>query len=108
MDTNKNTFNKRAFTAMMSGLTALSLPLTGLILHGYSEGASGGDKQSWIMIHVVFGVLFVVFAAGHALINRRPLLNYIKLGAARSRLSREAFLAVTIIAVLLLVMITRA
>jgi hypothetical protein len=81
MNTNKKTFNTRAFTAVMSGLTALPLPFTGLILHGYSEGASSGDSHSWFMLHVVFGVLFVAFAVWHAVLNRRPLLNYIKSGA---------------------------
>jgi len=62
----------------MSGLTALTLPITGLIVHGYSEGAISGDKHSWLMAHVVLGFLFVVFAAWHAWLNRRALLNYIK------------------------------
>jgi uncharacterized membrane protein len=82
MDTGKNSFNKRAFTAIMSGLTALTLPVTGLILHGYSEGAVSGDKHAWLMAHVVLGFLFVVFAAWHAWLNRRCLLNYIKPGKA--------------------------
>jgi hypothetical protein len=80
MNTNKRPFNKRGFTAMMSGLTALTLPITGLILHGYSEGAISGDKHFWLMAHVVLGFLFVVFAAWHAILNRRALLNYIKSG----------------------------
>jgi uncharacterized membrane protein len=82
MDTGKNSFNKRAFTAILSGLTALTLPVTGLILHGYSEGAVSGDKHAWLMAHVVLGFLFVVFAAWHAWLNRRCLLNYIKPGKA--------------------------
>jgi hypothetical protein len=81
MKTSNKTFNTRAFTAIMSGLTALTLPFTGLILHGYSEGAISGDKHAWFMAHIVLGVLFVVFAAWHAVLNRRPLLNYIKSGA---------------------------
>jgi len=81
MDTGKKSFNKRAFTAVMSGLTALTLPFTGLILHGYSEGLISGDKHAWFTLHVGLGVLFVVFAAWHAIINRRPLLNYIKSSA---------------------------
>lgn len=80
MDTNKKSFNKRALTAIMSGLTALTLPFTGLVLHGFSEGAVSGDKHAWFMLHVGLGVLFVVFAAWHAVLNRRPLLNYIKPG----------------------------
>jgi hypothetical protein len=80
MDTSKRSFNKRAFTAIMSGLTALTLPFTGLVLHGFSEGAVSGDRHSWFMLHVVFGVLFVACAAWHAWLNRRPLLNYIKAG----------------------------
>ena len=78
MEPVKRSFNKRAFTAIMAGLTALTLPFTGLVLHGYSEGAISGDKHSWFMAHVGLGFLFVVFAAWHAIINRRALLNYIK------------------------------
>ena len=81
MDSSKKPFNQRAFTAVMSGLTALTLPFTGLVLHGYSEGAVSGDKHSWFMLHVGLGVLFVVFAAWHAWLNRRCLLNYIKPGS---------------------------
>ncbi len=80
MKADKKSFNKRAFTAIMSGLTALTLPFTGLVLHGYSEGAISGDKHVWFTAHVVLGVLFVVFAAWHAVLNRRALLNYIKPG----------------------------
>jgi len=82
MEPIKRSFNKRAFTAIMAGLTALTLPFTGLILHGYSEGAISGDRHFWLMAHVVLGFLFVVFAAWHAIINRRALLNYIKPGVA--------------------------
>ncbi len=82
MEPIKRSFNKRAFTAIMAGLTALTLPFTGLILHGYSEGAISGDRHFWLMAHVVLGFLFVVFAAWHAIINRRALLNYIKSGVA--------------------------
>lgn len=78
MNSDKKNFHKRAFSAIMSGLTALTLPITGLIVHGYSEGAISGDKHSWLMAHVVLGFLFVVFAAWHAWLNRRCLLNYIK------------------------------
>lgn len=78
MDSQKKSLNKRAFTAVMSGLTALTLPFTGLILHGYSESAISGDRHAWLTLHVGLGVLFVIFAAWHAWLNRRCLLNYIK------------------------------
>ena len=85
MNAKKRQFNKRAFSAIMSGLTALTLPFTGLILHGYSEGRISGDGHSWFMLHVGLGFLFVVFAAWHAIINRRALLNYIKTSVTGSQ-----------------------
>jgi len=88
MDSKKRQFNQRAFTAIMSGLTALTLPFTGLILHGYSEGRISGDSHAWFTLHVGLGVLFVVFAAWHAFINRRALLNYIKTSVTGSRLGK--------------------
>jgi len=85
MQANKRSFNKRAFSAIMSGLTALTLPFTGLILHGYSEGRISGDNHAWFTLHVGLGFLFVVFAAWHALLNRRALLNYIKASVTGSQ-----------------------
>ncbi len=84
MNSKPSSFNKRAFTAIMSGLTALTLPITGLILHGYSEGLISGDQHAWLMAHVVLGLLFVVFAAWHAILNRRALRNYVKSGFFRA------------------------
>lgn len=78
MDANKKAFNRRAFTALMAGLTALSLPFTGLILHGFSEGRFNGDSHPWLMLHAGLGLLFVVFAGWHAWLNRRALARYIK------------------------------
>lgn len=85
MESNKRSFNKRAFTAITSGLTALTLPFTGLVLHGYSEGAISGDGHAWFTLHVGLGVLFVIFATWHAVLNRRALLNYIKSSVAGSQ-----------------------
>lgn len=78
MDAKQKSFNQRAFTALMAGLTALTLPFTGLILHGFSEGRFKGDPHLWFTLHVGLGLLFVVFAAWHAWLNRRALASYIK------------------------------
>lgn len=103
----KNRFNYRAFTAMMAGLSGLILPVSGLVLHARSEGAAGSGRHEWLMIHVIFGVLFVAFAGWHIVLNRRPLLNYFKAAASRSILSREAFLALAVVLTLLLLLLTQ-
>ena len=43
-----------------------------------------GDRHSWLMMHIIFGILFVVFARWYIILNRRPMLNYIKASTARS------------------------
>lgn len=89
----------------MSGLTGLFLPFSGLILHAHSDGAIAGDKHSWLMMHLIFWLLFVISAAWHIILNRRPLLSYIRSDAARSfPLSREARWAAVIMLALLLMM----
>jgi len=84
-------FNRRAFTAILAGITGFILPISGLILHGYSEGRFIAGRHAWFEIHVFAGIIFVVFAGWHAILNRRPLWNYLKSSASRSWLpSREA------------------
>jgi hypothetical protein len=105
MDGDKRTFNHRAFVAMMTALMGICLPVSGLILHAYSHNRIVAGRHAWVMMHIVAGTLFLVFAVWHIILNRRPLLRYITSSAAGSLpLSREAGLAI-LIAVALIVLI---
>jgi len=105
MDTKKRPFNHRAFVAIMTGLTGLSLPISGWVLHAYSDHRIVAGRHAWFTMHVFWGILFLILAVWHIVLNRRPLLNYFKSGAADSlSLSREACWSVTITAALLIIM----
>jgi hypothetical protein len=108
-DIKKKPFNCRAFAAMMAWLTGLGLPVSGLILHAHSDGRIVTGRHTWSTMHVILGVLFVVFVTWHIILNRRCLIAYIRSNNAGSLLlSRETRWAVAIAAVLYIVMMTQS
>jgi len=101
-ETDKKPFNKRAFTAIMAGLLGLSLPVSGLVLHTYHNSLTG-QRHAWFSAHVVAGILFVIFAGWHVILNRKALFRYFKsAGAGPVKISREARWAILIIALILI------
>lgn len=109
MDSRKKSFNTRAFVAMMAGLTGFGLPISGLALHAHSEHRLAFDGHEWTALHVFLGILFTVFVTWHIVLNRRPILNHIKAGAAGwMPLSREARWAAIITAAIVVTMISHS
>lgn len=109
MDVKNKSFNRRAFATLMAGLMALALPVSGLVLHAHSDGPVTTGLHAWHTAHVLLGLLFTAFAAWHAVLNRRPLLNHLKAGAANwLPLSREARWAAIIALVLLVGLVIHA
>ena len=93
----KKPFNLRSFVAIMAGLTGLTLPLSGLVLHAYSHHPRHGGTHEWFSVHVFLGILFTGFAVWHVVLNRRPLLRYLRSGAeSQTPFSREMRLAAII------------
>ncbi len=100
-------FNLRAFISMMVALMGISLPVSGLILHAYSHGRIASGRHEWLMVHILFGVLFVAFAVWHVVLNRRPLLRYLRSEAGRLLpMSREASLAILIATALIVLIVS--
>jgi Pyruvate/2-oxoacid:ferredoxin oxidoreductase delta subunit len=58
-------------------LSGLALPVTGLGDHLARDTSGPLPDSSWIVAHVAVGVLFVLFAAWHAVLNRSVLVRYL-------------------------------
>lgn len=100
--TNRSKLDKRAFSAVMAGLSALCLPFSGLALHLLDGALPSQERHAWMAVHTVLGIVFVVFAAWHVIINRRGLVNSLRKAAAGGyRVRREIWLALLIIAALI-------
>lgn len=101
MEKTRRKFNARAFTALMIALSGLGLPVTGIFNHVYGFDPLTVGRHAWMSAHNLLGVLFVVFAVWHVVLNRRPLWNHLRSTAARlPAVSREALLAGAIVALL--------
>lgn len=101
--TNRSKLDKRAFSALMAGLSALCLPFSGLALHLLDGTPPTQERHAWMAVHTVFGIVFIVFTAWHVIINRRGLANSLRKAAAGGyRVRREVWLALSILAVLVL------
>ena len=104
MESKKERFNHRAFVAVMMGLAAIMLPVSGLLLHAYSEGEITSGGHSWFMLHILSGVLFVIFFIWHIVLNRRALAKHIKSHISGIvPLSREAGLALIIVLLIVII-----
>lgn len=110
MDTGSKTkkFNTRAFVALMIGLCGIGLPLTGLANHAYAFSWKAAH-HAWMSVHNVLGILFLVFAAWHALLNRRAFGKYVRGTVSQLRgMSRELVLAGGLVSFTMLIAIGHA
>lgn len=100
-------FNKRAFAAMMALFSGVSLPLSGLLNHLHQFEGLTTARHAWMAAHNSMAILFAIFAGWHIALNRRMLWNHAR-GAMTRQPSREAVLAGTLVALILLVAVGHA
>ena len=87
----KGHWSQRRFVAVAAGLSGVALPLTGLADH---LAGQAGDAVGWSIVHTSLGVVFVVFASWHCVLNRRALLKYVRPpGGSSTPLAPEALVA---------------
>jgi hypothetical protein len=105
METTRVKFNIRSFVALMAGMSALGLPVTGIACHYYGFEPMTVARHAWMSAHNILGFIFAVSALWHAALNRRAIGGYIRNVAAKTpRISREAALAaVTVVCLTLLI-----
>lgn len=105
----KQPFSKRAFVALAAAFAGLGLPVTGVANHVQQMDPMTVQRHAWMSAHNILGVLFVVFAIWHVILNRRALLKYTGGLAERlPRVSREAIWAAALVAVVLVMVVGHA
>jgi len=78
----QSAWNQRAFVALGAVLSGLALPATGLLDHS-AGGSSSESAVGWSIAHISVSCLFIGFCTWHIVLNRRPLLKYLRAGSAR-------------------------
>jgi hypothetical protein len=102
-------FDKRAFISIVMAFAGLGLPITGYANHLHQFDSMTVQRHIWMAAHNSLGIIFMVFAIWHAILNRRPLLKHVKGIAIKGiRLRRELIYAVAMISILLLIFVGHA
>ena len=97
-NTKRKLFNLRGFVILTASVTGLGLPITGLANHlNQMEPIISFSRHAWMSAHTILGVLFMVAAVSHAILNRRMLVNYVRGHAALLGIGREAVGAVVLL-----------
>jgi protein-S-isoprenylcysteine O-methyltransferase Ste14 len=67
--------NKRAVVSLTLLFSLVMLPVSAIIIH-----ATHGSKTShtWLHLHAIFGLIFLIAGIFHAVDNWRTLKNYLK------------------------------
>jgi hypothetical protein len=104
----KKSFNLKGFFVLMSTITGLGLPITGVANHMLQTTPPWlFSRHAAMAAHTLLGVLFMISAVSHAVLNRRILFNYLR-GHAVSGIGREAVGAIALVAVMLMVAVGHA
>lgn len=102
-------FDRRAFVATLLTVTGLGLPVTGVANHLYQSAPMHFGRHTWMAAHNAFGLLFLVFATWHVVLNRRRLVQYLcGLVPDPRPPSRETLCAVGLVGVVLTLFIGHA
>lgn len=101
-DRERRPFNGRAFVALTAAISGIGLPLTGLANHLCQAHPITNSHHAWMSVHNSLGILFLVSASWHAVLNRRVLVRHLRAASPRfSGGSREAIYAAALVALVL-------
>jgi hypothetical protein len=108
----QSAWDQRAFVVLGAVLSGLALPVTGVLDHA-AGGSSSESAVGWSIAHVSVSSLFVAFCTWHIVLNRRPLLKYLRAasaraGAARGLPAKETVAAAGIVGVVLAATVVHA
>lgn len=92
--------NKKSFVTCGMFICFLGLPLSGLMNHILADSILTMQKQIWLSVHGVLGVLFIFFASFHVTYNWKSLVKYFESFSVRF-FSKELVLASVLIFVLI-------
>lgn len=92
--TAKKSFNLRAFVAVAAAFAGLGLPFTGYANHLLQMDFITQRRHAWMSAHNSLGLVFVVFALWHVILNRRAFINHFRGVASHwHNMSREVLWA---------------
>ena len=74
MKTSKKTLNKRALVSLILLVTLIMMPVSAGIIHT-THGLA--ISHTWLHLHVIFGVAFIIAGTYHIIYNWRILKNYL-------------------------------
>lgn len=95
-------FRWRAFVSVALFLSALSLPISAMLLEGPPSPAKAVGKA----MHSSGAALFVVFALAHLVLNGRTMLAHLR-SSRRALIGKEALIAtVLVVGLMLLAVLT--
>jgi hypothetical protein len=77
-------------------ISGLCLPLSGLMNHYTGFDPLTVERHFWMSVHDVSGILFVIFAVLHIILNRRTIKTYIHTLKGKL-INKEAFAALIIV-----------
>jgi hypothetical protein len=88
--------------ALIALISGIGLPFTGLATHLlHSSSPFNGPRHFWIVAHEALGIIFMVSAIWHIILNRKGLANHIRSSAGQAGISREAIWAAALVGIML-------
>ena len=66
--------NKRAIVSLILLFSLIMMPVSGIIVHATHRAAI---SHTWLHLHGLFGVIFLIAALCHVVYNWRILKNYL-------------------------------
>jgi hypothetical protein len=92
----KKKFNTRAFISTGLLFSFIGLPFSGYMNHIIGFDSITVQRHLWMSVHNVLGLLFLVFAVCHIIINHKTVISSVK-KVSDTILSKEAVYAASII-----------
>jgi hypothetical protein len=97
-------FDRRAFVATLMAISAMGLPVTGILLHVNDTAEMTPSKHAWMAAHNALAVVFVIFGIWHIILNRKVLVRHLfAIAKTEFRFRREMIYAVILMAILMLI-----
>ncbi len=102
-------FQFRAFVSLLTGVSFVLMSVSGILLYIAPSARRAAEmdwsiwalpRVQWTALHLTFSSLFVISAVAHGWLNRKPLLNYLKIKVRATRRLRWEWLAVVLLAAL--------
>ena len=70
----KKKFSRRAIVSLILLLTTIMMPVSAWIAHATHGTAV---SHTWLHLHGLFGIMFMVAGVFHIIYNRRTLMHYL-------------------------------